>query len=250
MSGPESPHDSFGARTPWTAGAAATFAVIAVVLALVAARMAQPLHAPVGDWLAGARVRPGLDGGHTVNTMLTTLVLHVVLIALVYWGAARFGGERRRLLSLETLPTAATTGLCLAAMLALLGPYNLLIYLMWPEHFAADMRPFWELARGPAIWLAALVLVVLAPVSEELLFRGFLLPALTKTRWGFTGAAVMSSAGWTVLHGYSFAGVIEVFAIGLFLAWTMRRYGSLWLPLALHAIYNGGQLALLVTWPE
>jgi membrane protease YdiL (CAAX protease family) len=98
-------------------------------------------------------------------------------------------------------------------------------------------------------WLVGLAVIVGAPLAEELLFRGFLLPALTKTRRGFWGAAVVTTIGWTALHFYSIAGLIEVFMIGVYFAWLVRRYGTLWLPMALHALYNGLQFAVLAWWP-
>ena len=240
---------AFGDRTPWSAGAATVFACITIAVAYGVARMAQPLHAPLGMWLGGARTRPGIDAGLTVNTMLTMLVLYGVVIAMVWWGAARFGGVRPRVLSLGPRPRLATVLASLAGMIALLAPWNLAVYLLWPDQFADDLRPFWEFARSPAVWLAALVLVVGAPLSEELLFRGFLLPALTKTRHGFRGAAVLTTLGWTLLHGHSILGLIEVGLIGLYFSWLMWRHASLWLPIGLHALYNSVQLAALALWP-
>jgi membrane protease YdiL (CAAX protease family) len=92
---------------------------------------------------------------------------------------------------------------------------------------------------GPHWPLAAAVLGIGAPLSEELLFRGFLLSALAKTRLGFWGAAVVSALGWTTMHaGYSLAGLVEVFAIGMLLSWLLWRTGSLRVTIFCHAIYN------------
>jgi membrane protease YdiL (CAAX protease family) len=78
-----------------------------------------------------------------------------------------------------------------------------------------------------------------APLSEELLFRGFLLSALAQTRLRFWGAAVVSTLAWAVLHaGYSAVGLAEVFAIGLLFSWLLWRTGSLRVPIVCHALYN------------
>jgi membrane protease YdiL (CAAX protease family) len=96
-----------------------------------------------------------------------------------------------------------------------------------------------ELARGEDWLLAAAVIGIGAPLSEELLFRGFLLSALAQTRLGFWGAAAISSALWTALHaGYSAVGILEVFVIGLFFSWLLWRTGSLRVPIFCHAVYN------------
>lgn len=241
--------DAFCARTPWTAGAAAVFGIITIVSAIFWARGLQPLHAGIGAWLGSGRHVNGTDVGLIANSMLTLLVLQAVIIAMVWWGAARFGGDRLSLLSLDRGFTLRTFLTALAGMAALLLPYNILVYSIWPEHFAADLRPFWDMARSPVVWLGAIAVVIGAPISEELLFRGFLLPALSKTRYGFAGGALVATIGWTALHFYSIAGMIEVLAIGLYFSWLMKRNGSLWLPMTLHALYNGGQLAALALWP-
>jgi membrane protease YdiL (CAAX protease family) len=83
-----------------------------------------------------------------------------------------------------------------------------------------------------------------APLSEELLFRGFLLSALTRPL-GFWGAALLANAPWTALHwGYSSVGLTQVFVIGLFFSWLLWRTGSLRVPILCHAAFNG--LVLLV----
>ena len=103
----------------------------------------------------------------------------------------------------------------------------------------ADLRPFVNVAIGPDWALAFLVVGIGAPLAEELLFRGFLLSALARTRVGFAGAAVASTSLWTALHaGYSLLGIVEVFTIGLFFSWMLWRTGSLRVPIFCHALYN------------
>ena len=49
----------------------------------------------------------------------------------------------------------------------------------------------------------------------------------------------MTTTLWTALHaGYSLAGIVEVFTIGLFFSWLLWRTGSLRVPLFCHALYN------------
>jgi membrane protease YdiL (CAAX protease family) len=102
-----------------------------------------------------------------------------------------------------------------------------------------DLRQFVPLVTGPEWMLALLAVGIGAPLSEELLFRGFLQAALTRSRLGFAGGAVLSSLLWTALHaGYSIPGIIEVFVIGLFFSWLLWRTGSLLVPIVCHALYN------------
>lgn len=240
---PAAAYPVFGERTPWTAGAAIVFALLCLGLALSAALIAQPLHERLILAMVSGR------NAVLVGMMLTLLVMQAVMVALVWWGAARFGGERLRVLSLPSRLPLREFLIGLAGLGAIVVPYNLLIYLVWPNEFAADLRSFWDLARSPAVWFGVVVIVIGAPLSEELLFRGFLLPALTKTRLGLAGAAMITSAGWTALHSYSVFGTIEILIIGAYFAWLMFRYENLWVPIAVHSFYNGIQLMALALWP-
>jgi membrane protease YdiL (CAAX protease family) len=49
---------------------------------------------------------------------------------------------------------------------------------------------------------------------------------------------------WTLLHwGYSWQGLTSVFLAGILMTWLVWRTGSIWVPIAAHAIVN---LAALV----
>ena len=56
---------------------------------------------------------------------------------------------------------------------------------------------------------------------------------------GFWGGALITTGLWTALHaGYSTAGIVEVFLIGLFFSWLLWRTGSLRVAIFCHALYN------------
>lgn len=246
---PESTEATFAARTPWTAGAATFFALIAMLFASGLAVLAGTIYFKLGIWWRGGS---NIAGEHVTltNTMLATAVLQIAALAAVWWGASRFGGDRWRVLSLaQPLPRRELL-LGIGGMIAILAPLNLVTYLMWPDDFAADLRPYADLVRSPALWLGVLVIVIGAPLWEELVFRGFLLPALTKTRYGFLGASFVTTFAWTALHlNYTLASLVEVMLIGFYFCWLMWRWGNLRLPIVLHALYNGLQLAVLMLWP-
>ena len=91
--------------------------------------------------------------------------------------------------------------------------------------------------------LAMLVVVcILAPVLEEMLFRGVILRSFLQQypRW----TAIVGSAtlfGFAHKNLYQYVGGL---IIGIFLGWLYERSKSLWPCIALHAVYNaGGQLA-------
>ena len=94
---------------------------------------------------------------------------------------------------------------------------------------------------------AVLLVVTVAPVSEELFFRGFMFGGLRK-RLSFLSAALIPAAVWGLLHytGPDSVGVIPQLAFfGLVLAWVYEKSGSLWPAIGVHAANNAIAFALL-----
>jgi membrane protease YdiL (CAAX protease family) len=107
------------------------------------------------------------------------------------------------------------------------------------ETMQKDIQPILDLAKGPLWGLGLIVVGIGAPLSEELLFRGFLLPALAVTRIGFLGATLVSTGLWTMMHlSYSAVGLAEIFGVGLLFSWLLWRTGSLRVTILCHALYN------------
>ncbi|HKX62187.1 MAG TPA: HAD-IA family hydrolase, partial [Verrucomicrobiae bacterium] len=88
----------------------------------------------------------------------------------------------------------------------------------------------------PLLWLA---IIVLAPIGEEVIFRGFLLPGLSHTRLGSAGAVALTSAGWASIHfQYDVHGIMLIFVAGLLLGAARLRTGSILPCIAMHALQN------------
>jgi membrane protease YdiL (CAAX protease family) len=115
-----------------------------------------------------------------------------------------------------------------------------------------DLRHMAGIFRGPWWPLALVVIAVGAPLSEELLFRGFLQSALVPTRLGYWGASLVTTTLWTAMHaGYTVFGIAEVFVIGLLFCRILRRTGSLRVTIACHAMYNALiSLVVMVAPPD
>ncbi|MBN9276326.1 MAG: CPBP family intramembrane metalloprotease [Hyphomicrobium sp.] len=138
----------------------------------------------------------------------------------------------------------------LVGLAIVLGTYNALVYLIRPDLFMSDVAPFRPMLEAPLWPVTMLAVGIGAPLSEEFLFRGFLLSALARWRGGFWPAALLANAVWTSFHfGYSVAGVLEVFVGGLYLSWLLWRTGNLWMPIIAHAATNIFFLAVLALYP-
>ncbi len=89
-----------------------------------------------------------------------------------------------------------------------------------------------------AFAVAALLVCVVAPVCEELFFRGYLFGALR--RRGLLLATVVSAAAFGLAHAASapLGFIVPLAALGAILALLYERTGSLYPPIALHALNN------------
>ncbi len=84
---------------------------------------------------------------------------------------------------------------------------------------------------------------IAAPLFEELLFRGFLLPSLTRYLpvWG---AITVSSLVFAVAH-LSLSEIIPLMALGMVLGFIYTRSRNLLAPILLHSLWNSGTLMSL-----
>lgn len=82
---------------------------------------------------------------------------------------------------------------------------------------------------------------------EEFFFRGYTLYTL-KEGIGFWPAAVLLSLGFGAVHlqnsGEGWVGVIGVAFVGLFWSFTVKRTGSLWFAVGMHASFDFGETFL------
>ena len=93
-------------------------------------------------------------------------------------------------------------------------------------------------ASGMLVPMLAMV-VVAAPIYEELLFRGFLFRGWAASRIGVVGAVTLSSLIWAGLHvQYDVIIIGEIFGLGLLFGWLRARTGSTLTTIALHVIAN------------
>lgn len=93
-----------------------------------------------------------------------------------------------------------------------------------------------EMARlaAPAEWIRNLLLAsVIAPVIEELVFRGFLYRAW-EARWGWVISTLLTSALFAAYH----ANALPSFTMSVLCVCLYRRTGTLWAPIVAHATHN------------
>lgn len=137
---------------------------------------------------------------------------------------------------------AALMAVSALAPTALLAQLSLRLHPPEPEWtaFMAENMP-----RGTAaIALSFLTVVVLAPLAEEIVFRG-LLHRLASRMWGPWPAAIVSSLIFGVVHGEPWY-LFGLIGIGFVLAVVYEATGSVLACWITHVVHNGVSLAMMI----
>lgn len=92
-------------------------------------------------------------------------------------------------------------------------------------------------AGGGGLALSVLMVVLVGPFVEELVFRGVVLGA-AGPRWGMWPAIAGSAVLFALAHLTAWA-FVPTLVLGCALGWLAWTRGSLWPAIALHALYNG-----------
>jgi len=88
----------------------------------------------------------------------------------------------------------------------------------------------------PFLWFA---FIIVAPLTEELFFRGFLFKGIEHSRIGAAGAVVITSLLWSVMHiQYDIYGITNLFISGLLLGLARVKSNSIYVPVVMHILQN------------
>ncbi|CAA9364016.1 MAG: hypothetical protein AVDCRST_MAG68-4713 [uncultured Gemmatimonadetes bacterium] len=175
-----------------------------------------------------------------VHPFAATVWMPLVAAAFLWMHGFRGRGvaRMRRLAKARLRRPGPGAGRVLAAAVPLLtAQLALLVMMMYLGVESPDTTFLEEYARRPWGWLPLVVgAVVLAPVTEEVAFRGWMQRRL-ESSWGVRAAVVGSAALFALAHAQT-VGLPNRFVFGLAAGFLVVRTGSVWLGMALHAANN------------
>ena len=224
-------------------GRAATLAL--AVFALAAGQMAALLALTWWYRQNVGHLPDFASDGATIT--LITVVSTPVEVALLTLFVRRSGSDVADYLGL-ILPRRGEAVVGFAAMAALILVANVLSWLFGFGLVTPFQRDIYISARAEG-WLLALwfAIVVVAPVGEELLFRGFLFRGWLRRPGDVWPAIVITSLLWAIIHlQYHWYVIVQIFVFGLLLGWMRWATGSTVLTMMLHALINFE--AMVETW--
>jgi membrane protease YdiL (CAAX protease family) len=209
-------------------------AVVAVVGVVVAVRVVRAGGASAGADAFRVDIRLALAAASIGALLGATVALGMVRRAF-----ARPGGDAVRAAvgwapaSRRDVVRGALTGLALGGALLVLGAVT------GPPEIGPLTRAI--AAGGVARLLWSALAVLIAPPSEELVFRGVLYAGLTRS-WGRAPAAVTTTVVFAALHaaeiGWYWPGWLVIGALGALALRARVAARSLVPAIALHASYN------------
>ncbi len=94
-----------------------------------------------------------------------------------------------------------------------------------------------------------LVIGLLAPLAEEIVFRGAILKALLQSRLSTSGAIILSAVLFALVHGNP-AQMPHALIVGVLLGWMYWRTGSILPSVAFHWVNNSVAYVLYNLYPD
>lgn len=209
----------------------------------------EPLHyavpwKPIDNWI-GVILLAVIDGGLLVVSMLgqkgqlaqsgllvivqLAYLLPVVIIFAwrrISWKSLGFGRFNWGTLAIGC-------GLLVASYTIILI-HNLILTTLGVKTQGDEISQLFELLDTP-VWFF-IVGAILAPLVEEIFFRGFLFQGF-RARYGWVAGLLISSAIFAIAH-LDPASLIPTFILGCLLAYLYQRSNSVWPGVILHMAVN------------
>lgn len=120
-----------------------------------------------------------------------------------------------------------------------------LINWLWP----VENTEFIEAMAGVRHLGLFITFVLVAPVVEELVFRGYFFQVWRNSFLKLWGALLLTSAVFTLIHAgqYPLQVLVILFSFSLLLGWAREKTGSVYVPIAMHAA-NNLVAFILINW--
>ena len=173
--------------------------------------------------------------------MLSFCLFGLIISTLILW--INYKKEKLSFgLSIENLKCVIWTPLIYLITIILLLFVGLLNQYLLTNFFDIEIKPqdilerFKELENSFEISIFVIGSAVIAPIYEELLFRGIIFPTLIQ-KTNFTIALVLSSLIFAVLH-FHLSALLPLFVLSIILSITYLYTSTIWASISLHALFN------------
>lgn len=218
---------------PWSRGATFALAVFALLAGQIVALVTLTF------WYGQNLLHlPNFSGDGAAITLIVAVSTPIEILLLTLF-ARRTGASAGAYLAL-IWPKRGEVVFGVAAIVAMIVAGNVLSWLLGRSVVTPFQLDIYTTASagGWLLWLW-LAIVVLTPIGEEILFRGFLFRGWLRAPRDAWPVIVVISLLWALIHvQYDWYVIGQIFIVGLLLGWMRWASGSVILTILLHALIN------------
>lgn len=186
-----------------------------------------------------------------LTTLLATAIYIMSLVLVVggmWWARGWTVASVRKRLGLEKAPNIKDAAFAVVGYVPYIVSSIIVVAIVAALVPGFDIEQaqelgFESLANNFEFILAFVALVILAPVAEELLFRGYLFGTLRRLM-SFIPATIIVSILFGLVHG-QWNVAIDTFMLSIVMCWLREYTGSIWAAVFLHMFKNGLAFTLL-----
>jgi membrane protease YdiL (CAAX protease family) len=199
---------------------------------------------------SGAESEIPLEQKFKPEALIVSIFFQVLLMGMTCAFVARRIGQaewlglrwRQWWLSFAIAPVAVFCMWCLMGFLALSGWNGWLERIFDIESLQESVKLLKEAKDPVVLVLMAVAAVLVAPVAEEIVFRGYLYPA-AKRFCGPVGGIIFSSLVFAAAHGNVVA-LLPLFILAVLLCLIYEFTGSIWANISVHLLFNAATVAV------
>lgn len=186
--------------------------------------------------------KPPPDTLYRYDTAISGVIFYAITLALVLWIARGLSRGEIGLRRPRSWPRALA--FALAVLIVLLGVEIALEAILHATREQGLEPKHWDSSKAVPFALNAVVVAVIAPIVEELTFRGVGFSLLAG--FGTVVAVVGTSVAFAADHGLV-EGFPALFVFGVAVALVRVRTGSIYPGMLMHACFNGLALVEALT---
>ena len=212
----------------------------------------------LGVYVAGKLLLPAIKSSNVADVFffggsngtvvsVSIMIGGILLVALIMILIRLRGGNWQRYLALKPFSVAIGVGMLGLLLIFMIGSQALTYWLDKSPLVFVD--PLYQSVSS--VWLLIFAMVIVAPLYEELVFRGLLWSAIAEQfltspnqeQRGAIIASIITSLIFAVIHlQYGIYEISTIVVLALIFCYARIKSGSLLLPMLLHIVNNGAAM--------